>query len=127
MIVMVSRPPNFGTKRSSPRFRLKIAAEVVVQSIGSKNPYSFFTENVSGGGVYIKGTQAQYPFRDQSILEVWLVLDVENQTKIFFNGKIVHNREGGFGLKIIQIEDKDQKVLNDFLLEYKNTHPDAVL
>lgn len=127
MVGMTSSRPTFKSNRSLPRFRLKIAAEVVVQSIGTKNPYSFFTENVSGGGVYIRGTQAQYPFRNQSILEVWLILDVEKQIKIFFNGKIVHNRDSGFGLKIIQIEDKDQKILNDFLAAYKESHPEAVL
>ena len=113
-------------KRKHERLRVQISASVVARSIGSGITYKFVTHDVSNGGVFIKGEKSQYPFEDRTLLEIWLHLDSKAEISTSFLGKIVHGREGNFGIKIVQIEPPDKAVLEDFLKRTVQLHPDLV-
>ena len=110
-------------RRKFPRYRVAIETTVAARSIGDATEYGFVTSNISTGGIHIKGDKNDYPFTAQTILEVWLTLSPE--VKIFFNGKIMHTNLGGYGIKIVQIEDQDQAKLDDFIDKYSAANPAA--
>ena len=113
-------------KRKFERLRVQISATVIARSIGSGITYKFVTHDVSAGGVFIRGEKSDYPFEERTLLEIWLHLDESTKTSTSFLGKIAHGREGGFGIKIVQIENDDQNVLNDFLKATVERHPELV-
>ena len=120
------KPEQTPTKRVHPRYRVKLAAKVVAKSLGTPIPYKFTTDNVSQGGAYIAGSKKDYPFRKESILEVWLTLQIDPEIRVFFNAKIMHETgDGSFGLKIIQIDSKNEKILKDFLERFVTENPDT--
>ncbi len=118
--------PAYKIKRQHPRFRIKLTAEVVAKSIGTPIPYKFITSNISMGGAYISGDRKSYPFKPQTLLEVWLILDKEKDVKIFCNARIMHSSgQSGFGLKIVQIDGKNEKILKEFIEDYVKQFPDS--
>jgi c-di-GMP-binding flagellar brake protein YcgR len=118
--------PAYKVKRQHPRFRVRLTAEVVAKSLGNPLPYRFVTSNISMGGAYISGDKNSYPFQSQTLLEVWLLLDKDSDLKIFCNCKIMHTSgSSGFGLKIVQIDGKNEKILKEFIEEYVRKHPDS--
>ena len=122
------KPETTPTKRVHPRFRVELAVKVLCQSLGTPLPYKFTTSNVSQGGVFIAGTKKDYPFRKESILEVWLILPADPEVRVFFNAKIMHDTgAGGFGIKIIQIDARNDKILKDFLERFVTDNPEKIL
>jgi len=115
-------------RRTYPRYRVRLKTRVQVRSIGSLTRYEFDTENVSNGGIFVRGKEGAYPFRPETILEIWLTLGSdEEEDKVFFNGKIMHNYNGGFGIKVIQISDKDAARLAKYIEDYKEKFPDKLV
>ena len=112
-------------RRLFKRFRAEIEADVKVESIGSHRPYNSITGNISSGGIFVKASdKLNFPFSLQSILEISLVLDEKDTIR--FVGKVAHlNKNRGFGVKIIQISDQDQRVLDQHLQRYAEEHPEV--
>jgi c-di-GMP-binding flagellar brake protein YcgR len=110
-------------KRKFERLRVRVAATVVARSLGSGVTYKFTTQDISAGGVFISGEKAEYPFEERTLLEIWLHLSPDQS--LSFLGKIVHHKSGGFGIKIVQIEDGDTKLLSTFIADFVRKNPSA--
>jgi hypothetical protein len=113
-------------RRKHERIRVRLETKVVARSLGSAVSYDFVTHDVSGGGVFIRGANKEYPFKDQTLLEIWLMLRPEPQVAIDFLGKIAHTAGGGFGIRIVQIEEKDQATLDKFIKELVDSGAEVI-
>lgn len=102
-------------RRQFERVRINLQVRLIAKAMGDVNEFEFLTQNLSPGGVYIKGEESEYPFDNQTILEITLEIRFKGIDKISFIGKVVHNASGGFGIKVVQIDDVDKKSLVQFI------------
>ena len=59
-------------------------------------------------------------------MEIYVLLREEPETVLNFMGRIVHNAGGGFGIKIVQIDDQAQQGLNDFIKDLVDSGAEIV-
>lgn len=116
-----------GSRRENRRvIRLKLGAplRVVMGSIGADVRYDLLTRNISTTGFFLDFEKpGRFPFTAASIMEVWLELEPGNS--IFFNGKmarVVYPNDPqavetgpGIGIRIVQIDSKNDGVLREFI------------
>ena len=116
-----------GSRRENRRvIRLKLGAplRVVMGSIGADVRYDLLTRNISTTGFFLDFEKpGPFPFTAASIMEVWLELEPGNS--IFFNGKmarVVYPNDPqavetgpGIGIRIVQIDSKNDGVLREFI------------
>ncbi len=126
---MSRRPPSeksAAERRQLPRYRVRCEADVKLKTLGSLSPYAFQTANISNGGIYVMTGAAYHPFREKTLVEVWLTLPDANPAPLYCMAKVIHLKDGvGFGAAIIQIEDATQDRLTAFLEEYERNHPNS--
>ncbi|MGE0173577.1 MAG: PilZ domain-containing protein [Oligoflexales bacterium] len=121
--------PNTKEKRLFKRIRVEAEIDVAVRSFGSQHPYKFKTGNISAGGVFIRTDEkTQVPFSPQSILEISLQFSGFMQEKVDFVAKIAHITKGkGFGVKITQIDDRSQALLEKYVNHFIQNYPDLII
>lgn len=110
--------------RRNGRIKLDAPLRVVMGSIGAEVRYDMTTSNVSHTGFFLDFEKpGRFPFTPASIMEIWLELEPGNA--IFFNGKmarVVYPQDEaakdtgpGIGVRIVQIDARNEKQLFDFL------------
>ena len=99
---------------------------MTVKSIGMRSGHEFVTKNISAGGVFIAArTGDSYPFDVGSMVDIELNLTKFDCRVISFLGKIAHDNHGGFGIKIIQIDEAQQNILAEFVKEHRDKSENA--
>ncbi len=106
-------------KRTKPRIKVEVHAQIKAQLIGSATKYPFVTENISESGLLITHAPGFKPaFNKHSILEVWVQNDQGEE--IFFFAKYVRKAsDHSFGVKIIDIDGVNSKKYSDFIDSHK--------
>jgi hypothetical protein len=121
--------PNTKEKRVFKRIRVEAEIDVTVTSFGSLRPHKFRTGNISCGGLFIRTDEkSSVPYSNSSILEITLQFAGHMDEKIEFVAKIAHITKGkGFGVKITQIDEKSQLLLEKFVNFFIQNHPDLII
>jgi c-di-GMP-binding flagellar brake protein YcgR len=107
-------------RRLFTRFRIKTKVSLSIKSIGSKERYDFQTSNLSSGGMFVYTEGNYHPFQVQSIVEVWLAIREGSEELTYFMGKVAHVQQNGFGVKISDIDPKDQHKLNEYIALHRD-------
>ena len=109
-------------QRVKPRFKIAVHARIKAQLIGSFHKLLFITENISESGLLVNHAVGARPgFNPQTILEVWLFDEAQNE--IFFFAKYVRRAsDTSFAMKIIDIDTANAKLYHDFI----NSHRDSM-
>ncbi len=118
-------------RRNNQRIFLDNALEVEMCSIGGLVKYTLQSRNISHTGLFLDFEKpGRFPFTTSSIMEVWLKLPEEGL--VFFNGKmarVVYPEDEhakltgpGIGIRIIQIDRKNEERLFRFLQDLHPKH-----
>lgn len=115
-------------KRRMIRIQVKRQLRAYIKSVGSHVKHEFETIDVSVNGLLLHSPRTRrYPFSEATLLEVWLQLDDEDKTVIFFNAKVARSFEDkkddgrlNFGLRIIQIEKGQEERLVRYIDENRS-------
>jgi uncharacterized protein (TIGR02266 family) len=81
----------------------------------SKGHVTFYTSNMSRGGVYLNADEPSPP---GTVLDLVLNLsgqDVKVKGEIRWSREATDARPAGMGVQIIEIDEEDQKILDEFL------------
>ncbi len=110
-------------RRIHTRVFLEKPLQVRLASIGGLVSYQMETSDISHAGFFLDFDRpGRFPFTAESILEVWLQLP--NDKAIFFNGKMARLvlppsegkiAETGIAIRIIQISNENEKLLDWFI------------
>ena len=122
--------------RKVVRLILDHAMKVSIGSLGADVRYDLRTRNVSYTGFFLDYEKpGRFPFTPASIMEIWI--ELEQDLKIFFNGKMVRRvmpgepgseiTGPGIAVKIVQIDSKTEQKLKEFIdrkvAEQQNSSP----
>lgn len=86
-----------------------------VDATTSKGHVTFYTSNMSRGGVYLN---ADEPAPPGTIMDLVLNLSgrpVKVKGEIRWSREASENRPAGMGVQIVEISEDDQKILDEFL------------
>jgi hypothetical protein len=110
--------------RKVVRLILDHGLKVSIGSLGADVRYDLRTHNVSYTGFFLDYEKpGRFPFTPASIMEIWI--ELEQDLKIFFNGKMVRRvmpgepgseiTGPGIAVKIVQIDSKTEQKLKEFI------------
>ncbi len=107
-------------KRQAIRLIVRKSLRVYIRSIGSNVKYELFSKNISHKGIGLESfVERKYPFDLNTLLDVWLQLDDQDNTVVSFCAKIVRSQDSdgkqSYGLSICQINDDQETKLHEYI------------
>jgi len=126
-------------RRGKPRFRVKVASTIKVRDLVTDQEYKFETLNISATGLFVRADGEMPLIEVDTFLAVWLypgrsdvshdLPDLLREGVIEFSARVVHAESGasGFGLEIIEIDQKNQRIFNQFVTRISSLSPERML
>jgi hypothetical protein len=110
--------------RKMVRLILDHPLTVSIGSLGADVRYDLRTRNVSYTGFFLDYEKpGRFPFTPSSIMEIWI--ELEKDSRIFFNGKMVRKvmpgepgseiTGPGIAVRIVQMDSKTEQKLKEFI------------
>ena len=110
--------------RKMVRLMLDHPLTVSIASLGADVRYELRTRNVSYTGFFLDYEKpGRFPFTPSSIMEIWI--ELEKDSRIFFNGKMVRKvmpgepgseiTGPGIAVRIVQMDTKTEQKLKEFI------------
>jgi hypothetical protein len=110
--------------RKMVRLMLDHPLTVSIGSLGADVRYELRTRNVSYTGFFLDYEKpGRFPFTPSSIMEIWI--ELEKDSRIFFNGKMVRKvmpgdpgseiTGPGIAVRIVQMDTKTEQKLKEFI------------
>jgi hypothetical protein len=110
--------------RKMVRLTLSHPLKVSIGSLGADIRYDLRTRNVSYTGFFLDYEKpGRFPFTPSSIMEIWI--ELEQDSRIFFNGKMVRKvmpgepgseiTGPGIAVRIVLMDSKTEQRLKEFI------------